>query len=89
MNFNMDNLARSHFCQNCGRQGESSKGDIIETFLNILNKKSVYIKIHHLQESANYSLPPVPQNSVLESSYTQLCMLIWLLSGYCDKVELL
>lgn len=71
----------------CGKQGESSKGDIIETDLNVINKKSVYIKIHHLKESANYSIPPVPQNSVLESSHTQLCMLIWLLSGYYGKVE--
>lgn len=59
----------------------------METVLNVINMKSVYIKVHHLQESANYSLPPVPQNSVLEHSHAQLCMLIWLLFGYYGKVE--
>lgn len=30
-----------------------------ETFLDFISKKSVYVKIHHLQESANYSLSPI------------------------------
>lgn len=62
MDFKMGNLGQ--FVETVWGGGKSSKGVVIETFLNFINKKSVYIKIHYVQESANYSPPPVPWNKV-------------------------